>query len=324
MPDTALIPMLEGMPPALLVERLDLQKLPDEQRHIALEDMCFVLDLPPEEKYDGTIERILRTVRPLSSSPEDCRTGGGDLAAQATCRGVRVVKAWYWSTRPDAFAASCPQRGAAERGNLLRGSLAPLILEREVEPARAGRPPGEKRVPLPTVLVGSRRRDSPTSRSYGENSCKISSSSPATLVRPRKCAPHRARITHFTLATSRPRYSEGKALRDANGYRVQDTEWHRITCFNGLDKTVQEYCDKGAKEMVRGRIHYTNWTDSEGVEPYGCEIIAETVDFLSRKKEDEDPQYIDNNDRLLNPAQIPRSRPFGWPFLFVVFVPNVC
>ena len=36
-------------------------------------------------------------------------------------------------------------------------------------------------------------------------------------------------ITHFTLATSRPRYAEGRVVRDANGYRVQDTEWHRIT-----------------------------------------------------------------------------------------------
>ena len=105
------------------------------------------------------------------------------------------------------------------------------------------------------------------------------------------------KITHFTLATSRPRYSEGKVLRDENGYRVQDTEWHRITCFNGLGKTVQEHCDKGQKVMVRGRIHYTKWTDSTGVDRYGCEIIAETVDFLTRKKEDEDPQFIDNDDR---------------------------
>ena len=39
------------------------------------------------------------------------------------------------------------------------------------------------------------------------------------------------RITHFTLATSRPRYSEGKVVRDDRGYRVQDTEWHRITAL---------------------------------------------------------------------------------------------
>ena len=90
------------------------------------------------------------------------------------------------------------------------------------------------------------------------------------------------RITRFTLATSRPRYADGKVLRDKDGYRVQDTEWHRITCFNGLGKTVQEYCEKGMRVLVRGRIHYTKWTDQQGIDRYGCEIIAETVDFLSR------------------------------------------
>ena len=104
------------------------------------------------------------------------------------------------------------------------------------------------------------------------------------------------RITHFTLATSRPRYSEGRVVRDENGYRVQDTEWHRVTAFNGLGKTVQDYCEKGIKVLVRGRIHYTKWTDASGVDRYGCEIIAETVDFLSRAKqaESDDPKLIDD------------------------------
>ncbi|KAA3513739.1 single-stranded DNA-binding protein [Agrobacterium vitis] len=105
-------------------------------------------------------------------------------------------------------------------------------------------------------------------------------------------------ITHFTLATSRPRYSEGKVVRDNNGYRVQDTEWHRITAFNGLGKTIQEHCEKGMKVLVRGRIHYTKWTDQQGNDRYGCEIIAETVDFLNRAKQtdNEDGQFTDDSD----------------------------
>lgn len=93
------------------------------------------------------------------------------------------------------------------------------------------------------------------------------------------------KITHFTLATSRPRYADGKPVKDDKGNRVQDTEWHRITCFNGLGTTVEKYCTKGMKLLVRGRIHYTKWTDKDGVDRYGCEIIAETVDFLSRAKQ---------------------------------------
>lgn len=105
-------------------------------------------------------------------------------------------------------------------------------------------------------------------------------------------------ITHFTLATSRPRYAEGQILRDEDGYRVQDTEWHRITCFNGLGQTVQEHCAKGMKVLVRGRIHYSIWTDQEAVTRQGCEIIAETVDFLSRaqRPKADNGQFIDEDD----------------------------
>ena len=92
------------------------------------------------------------------------------------------------------------------------------------------------------------------------------------------------RITHFTLATSRPRYADGKPVLNNDGRRVLDTEWHRVTCFNGLGKTIEDHCSKGMKLLVRGRIHYTQWTDKDGVERYGCEIVAETVDFLSRAK----------------------------------------
>ena len=93
------------------------------------------------------------------------------------------------------------------------------------------------------------------------------------------------KITNFTLATSRPRLSEGRVMRDENGYRVMDTEWHRITCFNGLGRIIAQHATKGMLVSVRGRLHYTRWTDREGVERYGCEIIADDVQFLSRPRQ---------------------------------------
>ena len=67
-PDIALVAMPDDMPPALLVERFDIRTSPEDERRFALEDLCSVLDLPPDAKYDGTIERITRAVRPLSTS----------------------------------------------------------------------------------------------------------------------------------------------------------------------------------------------------------------------------------------------------------------
>jgi single-strand DNA-binding protein len=94
------------------------------------------------------------------------------------------------------------------------------------------------------------------------------------------------KITHFSLATSRSkRDSDGKVIKDRDGYRVEDTEWHRITCFNGVGKTVEDYVQKGMKVMVRGRIHYTSWTDSDDIKRYGTEIIADEVTFLTRARQ---------------------------------------
>jgi single-strand DNA-binding protein len=104
------------------------------------------------------------------------------------------------------------------------------------------------------------------------------------------------KITTFSLATSRPkRDSEGKTLKDGDGRRVEDTEWHRITCFNGVGKTVAQYVETGQKVMVRGRIHYTRWTDQENIERYGVEIIADEVTFLSYGKSRQQPQGTGND-----------------------------
>ena len=69
-PDTSLIAMPDGMPPALIVERFDIREKPSDTRMLALEDMCSILDLPTSAKYTGTMERVARAVRSLSTDPE--------------------------------------------------------------------------------------------------------------------------------------------------------------------------------------------------------------------------------------------------------------
>lgn len=70
-PAMALVPMPDGMPPALLVERFDIRVGDQDTRLLAMEDFCSVLGVPTEAKYDGTMERIARALRPLSTSPDE-------------------------------------------------------------------------------------------------------------------------------------------------------------------------------------------------------------------------------------------------------------
>ena len=90
-------------------------------------------------------------------------------------------------------------------------------------------------------------------------------------------------VTGITVVTDRPaRDKDGKTYKDENGYTAKDSEFHRVTCFNGLGQNVAKYCTKGQLVTVEGRIHYTSWDDKDGVKRYGCEIIADKVDFLSK------------------------------------------
>lgn len=68
-PEAALVEMPDGMPPALLVERFDIRRSADDHRMLAMEDFCSILELPASAKYDGTIERMARGLRPLSTDP---------------------------------------------------------------------------------------------------------------------------------------------------------------------------------------------------------------------------------------------------------------
>ena len=92
-------------------------------------------------------------------------------------------------------------------------------------------------------------------------------------------------VTSFSLGTSRPkRDSEGRTYKDASGFTAKDTEWHRVTCFNGLGRVIAQHATKGMLVSVRGRIHNSKWTDSEGIERYGYEVIADDVQFLGRPR----------------------------------------
>jgi single-strand DNA-binding protein len=90
-------------------------------------------------------------------------------------------------------------------------------------------------------------------------------------------------VTNLSVVTDRPaRNSEGKTYKDDKGFTVKDAEFHRITCFNGLGKNVAQYCTKGQMVSIEGRLHYTQWEDADKIKRYGCEILADKVDFLTR------------------------------------------
>jgi len=48
-------------------------------------------------------------------------------------------------------------------------------------------------------------------------------------------------ITNFSLATSRPRLSEGRVLPHDTGYLAPDPQWHRIPCRPGPAQPLPDH-----------------------------------------------------------------------------------
>jgi single-stranded DNA-binding protein len=61
-------------------------------------------------------------------------------------------------------------------------------------------------------------------------------------------------------------------------YPEQITEWHRITCFNGLAATIAKHVEKGKKLTVVGHLHYSEY-EKDGQTRHSCEVIADQIEF---------------------------------------------
>lgn len=85
-------------------------------------------------------------------------------------------------------------------------------------------------------------------------------------------------VCRFSIAVNRRRASD-----DAE----QQTNFFNVTVWRGLAETVARYCKKGNKVAVSGQIQIRQYEDREGVKRTSVDVVAEEVEFLSPKSNDE-------------------------------------
>jgi single-strand DNA-binding protein len=83
-------------------------------------------------------------------------------------------------------------------------------------------------------------------------------------------------VANFTVAVSR-------IGRDAQGERTEETEWFRVTAWDRLAETCNEYLKKGMKVYVEGRLQTRKYTDREGQERTSVEIVANEMMMLDSR-----------------------------------------
>lgn len=90
-------------------------------------------------------------------------------------------------------------------------------------------------------------------------------------------------VAEFSVATTERR-------RTASGQTEENTEWHNIVCFRQLADIVKKYVHKGDQVYIEGKMRTRSWQDKNGQTHYRTEILAEKIDFVGRRSEQQDRQ----------------------------------
>ncbi|WP_072281930.1 single-stranded DNA-binding protein [Rappaport israeli] len=91
------------------------------------------------------------------------------------------------------------------------------------------------------------------------------------------------------------------------GEKREKTEWHRIVAFRRLGEIIGQYCKKGSKIYVEGRLQTRKWQNKEGVDQYTTEIIADQIQMLDSRSGgssdfSQESNYGGNNRKSSNPS----------------------
>lgn len=98
-------------------------------------------------------------------------------------------------------------------------------------------------------------------------------------------------VTSFTLAVDR-----NFSTRDG-----QDADFINCVCWGKIAENTERYCSKGSMVSVDGRIQTRNYENNQGQKVYVTEVIADSVQFINTRKENQAaPQAPVNSQAPVN------------------------
>lgn len=65
--------------------------------------------------------------------------------------------------------------------------------------------------------------------------------------------------------------------------RTNGTDFVPIVAWNQTAEHITEYCEKGSRLLVEGRLQVNEY-EKDGQKKYSTEVIADRVEFLSKKE----------------------------------------
>ena len=105
-------------------------------------------------------------------------------------------------------------------------------------------------------------------------------------------------VVNFTLATT-------ESWKDKQGVKQSRTEWHKCTAFRKLAEIIGQYCQKGSKVYIEGKLRTRQW-EQDGIKRYTTEISVDQLQMLDSRQDGQAPA-----PRQQAPQQAPQQQPQG-------------
>ena len=81
------------------------------------------------------------------------------------------------------------------------------------------------------------------------------------------------KVAQISIATN-------ESYINANGEKVKDTQWHRVTAWGKTAELVEKYITKGKEIAIEGKLNYKTYEDKNGIKQYATEILVSEVLFF--------------------------------------------
>lgn len=92
------------------------------------------------------------------------------------------------------------------------------------------------------------------------------------------------KMATFTLAT-KERY------KDRSGNQKEETTWHNLVAYGPLADIVDQYVNKGSQIYIEGRLRKTKYTDKNGIEKEGCDVMVSNIQLLDKSSSNNSRNY---------------------------------
>lgn len=86
------------------------------------------------------------------------------------------------------------------------------------------------------------------------------------------------KVANFSMATN-------ENYKNANGEKVQNTEWHNIVAWGKIAEIVEQFVGKGKEVAIEGKLTSRSYETKEGEKRYVTEVVASEILLLGIKGE---------------------------------------